>query len=85
VNGDGLNDTFHIDGLRDIFVNFKLEIYNRWGKWVWTGNNNTPEWDGYIKDGIGSKQAPDGTYFYILHLNDPDYPKALNGYLYLNH
>lgn len=85
ANGDGLNDTFHIEGLYNIFVNFKLEIYNRWGKWVWTGNNDSPEWDGYINDGIGSKQAPDGTYFYILHLNDPDYPKALNGYLYLNH
>lgn len=85
ANGDGLNDTFHIEGLYNIFVNFKLEIYNRWGKWVWTGNNDSPEWNGYIKDGIGSQQAPDGTYFYILHLNDPDYPKALNGYLYLNH
>ncbi len=85
TNGDGLNDTFHIEGLYDVFVNFKLYIYNRWGKEVWTGNNNTPEWDGYIKDGIGSKQAPDGTYFYILYLNDPDYPDTLKGYLYLNH
>lgn len=85
VNGDGMNDTFHIEGLRDVFVNFKLYVYNRWGKEVWQGDNSTPEWDGYIKDGIGSKQAPDGTYFYILYLNDPDYPDALNGYLYLNH
>lgn len=84
-NGDGLNDTFHIEGLYDVFVNFKLYIYNRWGKEVWQGNNNSPEWDGYIKDGVGSKQAPDGTYFYILYLNDPDYPNPLNGYLYLNH
>lgn len=85
VNGDGLNDTFHIEGLRDVFINFKLYIYNRWGKEVWTGNNNTPDWDGYIKDGIGNNQAPDGTYFYILYLNDPNYPDALKGYLYMNH
>jgi gliding motility-associated-like protein len=84
ANGDGLNDTFFIDGLRDIFVNFELYIYNRWGKFVWKGNNNTPDWDGYIKDGVGNTQAPNGTYFYILHLNDPNYPKALNGYLYLD-
>lgn len=84
-NGDGLNDTFHIEGLYNIFVNFKLYIYNRWGREVWNGENTTPEWDGFIKDGIGSKQAPDGTYFYILYLNDPNYPDALNGYLYLNH
>ncbi|UOK41239.1 gliding motility-associated C-terminal domain-containing protein [Flavobacterium enshiense] len=85
VNGDDMNDTFHIEGLYNIFLNFDLYIYNRWGREIWKGNNNTPEWDGYIKDGVGSNQAPDGTYFYILHLNDPDYPKPLNGYLYLNH
>ena len=85
ANGDGMNDTFHIEGLYNIFVNFKLYVYNRWGREVWNGDNTTPEWDGFIKDGIGSKQAPDGTYFYILYLNDSDYPNALNGYLYLNH
>ncbi|ESU25833.1 hypothetical protein FLJC2902T_30270 [Flavobacterium limnosediminis JC2902] len=85
ANGDGMNDTFHIEGLRDVFVNYELYIYNRWGREIWKGNNNTPEWDGYVKDGIGNTQAPDGTYFYILYLNDPDYPKPLNGYLYLNH
>lgn len=85
ANGDGMNDTFHIEGLYNIFVNFKLYIYNRWGREVWNGDNTTPEWDGFIKDGIGSKQAPDGTYFYILYLNDPEYPNPLNGYLYLNH
>lgn len=82
-NNDGLNDSFFIDGLRDIFVDFKLEIYNRWGKLVWTGDNNKPNWKGKIEEGIGSKQAPDGTYFYILYLNDPSYPEPLNGYLYL--
>lgn len=85
VNGDGLNDTFHIEGLLGVFLNFELYVYNRWGKEIWKGNNYTPEWDGYVKDGIGNAQAPDGTYFYILYLNDPDYPKPLNGYLYLNH
>lgn len=82
-NNDGLNDSFFIDGLRDIFVDFKLEIYNRWGKLVWKGDNNKPNWKGKIEEGIGSKQAPDGTYFYILYLNDPSYPEPLNGYLYL--
>ena len=85
VNGDGLNDTFHIDGLRDIFVNFKLYIYNRWGRLVWTGDNSVADWDGYVKDGVGSTQAPDGTYFYVLHLNDPEYRDAMTGYLYLTH
>lgn len=83
-NGDGSNDTFFIDGLRDVFVNFELLIFNRWGKHLWTGNNNKPDWDGYVEEGVGSTQAPSGTYYYILHLNDPDYKEPLTGYLYIN-
>lgn len=83
-NNDYSNDTFFIDGLRDIFVNFELLIYNRWGKHLWTGNNNKPDWDGYVKDGVGSTLAPAGTYYYILYLNDPNYSEPLTGYLYLN-
>lgn len=85
VNNDSYNETFTIDGLRNIFLDFKLEVYNRWGQLVWKGDNNTENWDGYIKDGIGSKNAPDGTYFYLLFLNDIDYPEPLKGFLYLNH
>jgi len=85
ANNDGFNDTFTIDGLHNIFLNFRLEVYNRWGRLVWIGNNNSENWDGHIKDGIGSKNAPDGTYFYLLFLNDSDYPEPLKGFLYLNH
>ena len=83
-NGDGSNDTFFIDGLRDIFINFELLVYNRWGKHLWTGNNNKPDWNGYVEDGVGSTIAPAGTYFYILYLNDPNYQEPLTGYLYIN-
>lgn len=83
ANGDGSNDTFFIDGLRDVFVNFNLEVYNRWGKLVWTGNNSKEDWDGTVPNAIGGEKAPEGTYYYVLKLNDPDYPNALVGYLYL--
>ena len=83
-NNDTTNDTFFIDGLRDVFVNFELLIYNRWGKHLWTGNNNKPDWDGYVQEGVSSTIAPDGTYYYILYLNDPNYPEPLTGYLYIN-
>ena len=65
-------------------MNFELLIYNRWGKHLWTGNNYKPDWDGYVQDGISSTIAPDGTYYYILYLNDPNYPEPLTGYLYIN-
>lgn len=85
ANNDTRNDHFTIAGLQNIFLNYKIEIYNRWGKLVWSGSQNTENWDGYIKEGLGTKNAPDGTYFYLLYLNDPDYPQPLSGYLYLVH
>ncbi|WP_396188064.1 gliding motility-associated C-terminal domain-containing protein [Flavobacterium sp.] len=80
-NNDGLNDLFFIKGLRNIFLNFHLEVYNRWGRLLWTGNNNTPDWNGKAENSIDGERVPSGTYYYILHLNDPDYPNALTGYL----
>ena len=82
-DNDGLNDFFFIDGLRDIFINFNLEVYNRWGRLIWTGNNNKPDWNGYSEKTMGNNEAPSGTYYYILYLNDPDYPKPINGFLHL--
>ena len=83
-NDDGANDTFFIDGLRDVFVNFELEIYNRWGTLIWTGNNNSPDWDGFATKGLRmyNSNVPEGTYYYILNLNDSDYPDPLIGWLY---
>lgn len=85
ANEDGWNDFFFIRGLRDIFVNFQLSIYNRWGTLVWTGNNNTENWRGQATKGIeiNGNNLPDGTYYYILDLNDPDYKTPLTGYVYL--
>lgn len=86
ANNDGTNDDFFIGGLRDIFVNFKIEIYNRWGVKIWEGNNNTDNWNGTATRGlrIGGNEVPDGTYYYVLYLNDPDYREPMAGFLYLN-
>jgi gliding motility-associated-like protein len=85
ANNDMVNDSFVIDGLKNIFLNYKIEIYNRWGRLIWTGNNDTENWNGNIKDGFYGGEAPDGTYFYLIYLNDKDYPEPLKGFLYLNH
>jgi gliding motility-associated-like protein len=85
ANNDGYNDTFFIEGLRDIFLNFKTSIYNRWGALVWTGNNSTSDWDGFASKGIllDNQEVPAGTYYYVIELNDPDYPNPMSGFLYL--
>lgn len=85
ANNDGANDTFFIEGLRNIFTNFKLEIFNRWGTLIWEGTNQTDDWNGFANKGtriMGDKVTP-GTYYYILHLNDPDYEKALTGFIHV--
>ena len=86
ANNDGRNDTFFIEGLRDIFIHFKLSVYNRWGVLLWNGSNNVADWDGIPTKGllIDNNPAPDGTYYYVLELNDPGYPEPLTGFLYLN-
>ncbi len=85
-NGDGINDTFTIKGLRDIFVNFEISLYNRWGRLIWTGNNQTPDWDGFSNKGgrLDENDSPYSTYYYILNLNDEGYPEPLTGFLYYN-
>lgn len=82
-NNDGSNDVFFIDGLRDVFLNFEIEIYNRWGKLVWTGNNSSANWDGFSNQNvIASKdKCPSGVYFYVLKLNDNNHPNPLIGWI----
>lgn len=84
-NNDNLNDYFQIDGLRDIFLNFKLSIFNRWGKLIWKGSQNTDNWRGETTEEItiNGNHVPDGTYFYVLELNDADYPEPFTGWVYL--
>lgn len=85
ANNDNANDVFFIDGLRNIFMNFQIYVYNRWGTLVWTGNNNVPDWDGYANHGLllNHQGLPTGTYYYVIDLNDPDYDKPLVGWLFL--
>lgn len=58
-NGDGTNDYFVIDNLLN-YPYSKLEIYNRWGRKVYSNNNYQNDWDG---TGLA-----DGVYYYVLTL-----------------
>ena len=85
-NNDGINDTFEIPNLADIYPNYKLEIYNRYGSLIYTGNRNKENWDGTTTEGglnLGDKLLTTGVYFYILNFNDGT-RKAIQGRLYLN-
>jgi len=80
-NNDNLNETFTINGLHDVFLDFEIYIYNRWGNLVYKGNNNKQDWDGTYK----GKELPVGTYFYRLYFNDEEnLYTPVRGWVYLN-
>ena len=80
-NGDAFNDTFTISGIEG-FRESRLQIFNRWGNRVHDVINYQNDWRGTWN----GKDLPDGTYFYILNLNDPDstLEQDYSGYLEIN-
>jgi gliding motility-associated-like protein len=59
-NDDGLNDKLFVRG-----IDLKLEYFNvfdRWGRMVFTTDNIAQGWDGII----GSKKGDAGTYVYVM-------------------
>ena len=58
-NGDGINDTWHIDRIKD-YPNAEVSIYDRWGQRVFHSSGYKEEWDG---EGL-----PVGTYYYVIDL-----------------
>ena len=92
-NGDGVHDVFYIDGLSNLYPNFQLQVYNRWGNIVYDYTHNGDSlsepnwWDGY-SDGrmtiSSNKKLPVGTYFYTIYFNKDNDNKPRSGYVYLN-
>ncbi|MEZ4792213.1 MAG: gliding motility-associated C-terminal domain-containing protein [Gelidibacter sp.] len=84
-NGDGTNDDFDIVNIRQLYPNFTLEIFNRYGNVLYKGNKDIPNWDGTSKEssGFGNSVLPVGVYFYILEFNDGA-KKPLQGRVYLS-
>lgn len=82
-NGDGINDTFEIIGLRDVFRDYELFIYSRLGNVVYEGNNDVEFWDGTPNAGFGGDVPPTGVYYWVLQFNDSTI-SDLSGWVYLN-
>lgn len=92
-NGDGLNDYFLIDGIRN-HPNNKVSIFNRWGVKVF--ETTSYDTDGNVFNGYShgrttitpDEKLPTGTYYYVLTYeftnagNSKNIEKA--GYLYIN-
>ena len=59
-NGDDKNQTFDIQ-YQDVAF-FKLEIYNRWGRLIFSTSDPAVKWNGLINGRVASE----GAYYYIL-------------------
>ncbi|RYY08444.1 MAG: gliding motility-associated C-terminal domain-containing protein, partial [Cytophagaceae bacterium] len=59
-NGDKLNDQLVLK-IADV-QNYSLQVFNRWGRQVYEGNNATQGWD------PGTNSA--GMYYYLVQYND---------------
>ena len=80
-NGDGLNETFIIEGL-DAYPGNSIYIFNRWGNKVFSASPYHNDWDGTSDSdlSIGRDALPVGTYFYVLELKDG---QKRSGFVYL--
>ncbi|WP_196890044.1 gliding motility-associated C-terminal domain-containing protein [Aureivirga sp. CE67] len=79
-NGDGINDLFVIKNLYELYPNYKIEFYNRWGNKVYTDEKGK-HWNGQL-DGDKTRAAA-GVYFFVLDFNDGD-RESFQSKLYLN-
>lgn len=66
-NGDGFNDVLFFDSL-DQFSNNSLRIFNRYGQLVYEVSQYENDWGGTYKE--TNKILPDGTYYYVLGINN---------------
>lgn len=66
-NGDGKNDEFRV-AYRSL-ASFHCWVYSNWGKLVYEWSDPSKGWDGRIN---GRKNAPAGTYFYIIKAEGTD-------------
>ena len=83
-NGDNENDIWTIQGIHN-HPNNSVKVFDRWGTLVFetTGYDNfNNSWTGETQGKtFGDNNAPEGTYFYVLKLNNEQEP--ITGYISL--
>jgi gliding motility-associated-like protein len=80
-------EDFFITGLLDLYPNYEIEIYNRWGVLVWKGDKNLPKWDGTDNQNVIliTSKLPAGTYFYVFNFNDSKITERKVGWVFLSY
>jgi gliding motility-associated-like protein len=69
-NGDLINDVWNI-GMKELYPNMEVKIFNRWGESIWKSARGYPEpWDG-TSNGYS---LPIDSYIYIIDLHNGSKP-----------
>jgi gliding motility-associated-like protein len=69
-NGDLINDEWHI-GLKDLYPEMEVKIFNRWGELIWKSARGYPvPWDGRSKGAV----LPIDSYHYTIDLHNGTKP-----------
>ncbi len=64
-NGDATNDTWIIENL-EIYNNYQIRVFNRWGQLLYFGETGDEPWDGTTLKG---RKVPAGSYVYVIKLD----------------
>jgi gliding motility-associated-like protein len=68
-NGDGINDTWEIKGLKELYPDAEVNIYDRFGRRLLTYRGDEVGWDGYYRGSL----MPGTDYWYTVRHNElPD-------------
>lgn len=65
-NGDGVNDFFSTDVIREAFPNAKVSIFDRWGKKLVEFNGSDEGWDGTYN----GNEMPTTDYWYEIEVKE---------------
>ena len=77
-NGNNINDLFVIGNL-ETFTERRLDVFNRYGNSVYESKLYQNDWAGTRSD--NGQALPDGTYYYVLALDNGEIKK---GFVYIN-
>ena len=83
-NDDTENENLDLCNLPEVFPNYELEVFNRYGTIVFKGNKNTDLFEGEsnVSPTIGNK-LPSGIYFYVFNPKDGE-TAPFQGNVYLS-
>jgi len=71
-NGDAYNPRFLPKVIAGEILSYSIEIYNRWGKLVYTSEDINEGWDGALFN--KGNDCPDGVYFFVVRYTGARYP-----------